>query len=56
MLYSAKTVGGIFEGAVVGWLVVTTSRETAFLVGGVLAITAGAGALALRPPDGTVRV
>jgi OFA family oxalate/formate antiporter-like MFS transporter len=50
LLYSAKMWGGVFGGTVAGWLVVTTSWSTAFVVGGVLAILAGLAALVLKPP------
>ncbi|MFB6087554.1 MAG: OFA family MFS transporter [Haloarculaceae archaeon] len=50
ILYSGKMWGGVFGGAVAGWLVTQTSWATTFAVGGVLAIAAGVGALALRPP------
>jgi len=50
-LYSAKTVGGLFGGALAGWLVTATGWTTVFLIGGALAIAAGLGALFLRPPD-----
>jgi len=51
LLYSGKMWGGLFGGAVAGFLVTTTSWTIAFLVGGVLAIVAAAGALFLRPPS-----
>jgi OFA family oxalate/formate antiporter-like MFS transporter len=51
LLYSGKMWGGVFGGAVAGWLVTLTDWPTAFLVGGGLAILAGVGALALRPPS-----
>ncbi len=50
LLYSGKMWGGLFGGAVAGFLVTATSWTVAFLVGGVLAIVAAAGALLLRPP------
>jgi OFA family oxalate/formate antiporter-like MFS transporter len=50
ILYSGKMWGGVFGGAVAGWLVTQTDWPTAFTVGGILAILAGVGALALRPP------
>ena len=53
VLYSAKMVGGVFGGTVVGWLVVTTSWSMTFLVGGILAVGAGLGAVVLRPPEDT---
>ncbi len=50
LLYSGKMWGGVFGGAVVGWVVGATSWSVAFAVGGVLAVAAGVAALALRPP------
>ena len=50
LLYSGKMWGGVFGGAVVGWVVGVSSWSVAFAVGGALAILAGVGALALRPP------
>ena len=50
LLYSAKVWGGVFGGTATGWLVARTDWSTAFLVGGGLAVLAGLGALALRPP------
>ncbi|MFB6087292.1 MAG: OFA family MFS transporter [Haloarculaceae archaeon] len=50
LLYSGKMWGGVFGGAVAGWLVTLTDWPTAFTVGGVLAIAAGLGALLLRSP------
>ena len=50
LLYSGKIWGGVFGGAVAGWLVAATSWTTTFAVGGVLAVLAGVGAVALRPP------
>lgn len=51
LLYSGKMWGGVFGGAVAAFLVTQTSWETAFTVGGVLAILAGLAALLLRPPS-----
>ncbi|WP_458206603.1 OFA family MFS transporter [Haladaptatus sp. NG-SE-30] len=51
LLYSGKMWGGVFGGAVTGWLVTVTSWTTAFIVGGALALVASAGALLLRPPS-----
>jgi OFA family oxalate/formate antiporter-like MFS transporter len=53
LLYSGKMWGGVFGGAVAGWVVGRTDWPTAFLVGAGLAITAGLAALALRPPSET---
>jgi OFA family oxalate/formate antiporter-like MFS transporter len=50
LLYSGKMWGGVFGGAVAGWLVTVTDWPTAFTVGGVLALAAGVAALALRAP------
>ena len=50
VLYSAKILGGVFGGVVAGWLAGFAGWTTVFLVGSALAIAAGAGALALRPP------
>ena len=50
LLYSGKMWGGVFGGAVAGWLVTVTDWPTAFTIGGVLAVAAGVAALALREP------
>jgi OFA family oxalate/formate antiporter-like MFS transporter len=50
LLYSGKMWGGVFGGAVTGWLITRTDWETAFVLGGVLALVAGVTALVLRPP------
>lgn len=50
LLYSGKMWGGIFGGAVAGWLVTVTSWTFAFGIGAVFAIGAGVSALALRAP------
>lgn len=50
LLYSGKMWGGIFGGAVAGWLVTVTSWTFAFGIGAVLAISAGLSALALQAP------
>ena len=50
VLYSAKILGGIFGGVVAGWLAGVAGWTMVFLVGSALAIAAGIGALALRPP------
>lgn len=55
LLYSAKMWGGIFGGGVVGWLVGVIGWDATFLLGGVLALAAGAMGLFLRPPDGRTR-
>jgi OFA family oxalate/formate antiporter-like MFS transporter len=51
LLYSGKMWGGVFGGAVVGWLVTVTNWPTAFGVGAVLAVAAGIAALGLREPS-----
>jgi OFA family oxalate/formate antiporter-like MFS transporter len=51
LLYSGKMWGGVFGGAVAGWLVARTSWETTFGIGAALAIGAGLAAFALRPPN-----
>ena len=51
LVYSGKLWGGVFGGAIVGWLVTSIGWEQAFLVGGLLAILAGLGGLLLRPPE-----
>ncbi|MFB6156044.1 MAG: OFA family MFS transporter [Haloferacaceae archaeon] len=51
LLYSGKMWGGIFGGAIAGWLVTQTSWTTTFLVGGALALVAAVSALVLRPPS-----
>ncbi|SFR48281.1 MULTISPECIES: OFA family MFS transporter [Halorubrum] len=50
LLYSGKMWGGIFGGAVAGWLVTVTSWTFTFGIGAVLAIGAGVSALALQRP------
>ncbi|MGA9401721.1 OFA family MFS transporter [Haladaptatus sp.] len=50
LLYSGKMWGGVFGGAVTGFLVTAMGWTVAFLIGGVLAIVAALGALLLRPP------
>jgi OFA family oxalate/formate antiporter-like MFS transporter len=50
LLYSGKMWGGVFGGAVVGWLVGITSWSVAFVGGGALALGAGVAALALSSP------
>ena len=52
LLYSGKMWGGVFGGAVAGWLVTVTGWESTFLLGGGLALVAGIAALLLRPPAG----
>ncbi|WP_458189458.1 OFA family MFS transporter [Haladaptatus sp. NG-WS-4] len=50
LLYSGKMWGGVFGGAIAGWLITVTSWQTAFTVGGIFAVAAGAVALLLKPP------
>jgi OFA family oxalate/formate antiporter-like MFS transporter len=50
LLYSGKMWGGVFGGAVAGWLVTQTGWATTFQVGGGLAVAAGVAALFLKPP------
>ncbi|MFB6138103.1 MAG: MFS transporter [Halobacteriaceae archaeon] len=52
LVYSGKMWGGVFGGAVAGWLVLATSWEVTFLLGGTAALLAGVAALVLRPPEG----
>lgn len=49
-LYSGKMWGGLFGGAVAGFLVTALDWRTTFIIGGLLAIVAGVAALALRSP------
>ncbi|MFB6171595.1 MAG: OFA family MFS transporter [Haloarculaceae archaeon] len=51
LLYSGKVWGGVFGGTVTGLLVTTMGWEQTFLLGGALAVLAGAAALLLRPPS-----
>ncbi|WP_254536174.1 OFA family MFS transporter [Halomarina litorea] len=50
LLYSGKMWGGVFGGAVTGWLVTVVGWPTTFQVGATLALVAGVAAVALRPP------
>ncbi|MXR40519.1 MFS transporter [Halobaculum sp. WSA2] len=50
LLYSGKMWGGIFGGAVAGWVVTVTSWTVAFAIGALLAVSAGLSALLLRAP------
>jgi OFA family oxalate/formate antiporter-like MFS transporter len=50
LVYSGKMWGGVFGGAVTGWIITVSSWTTAFVLGGALAIVAGVAALTLRPP------
>lgn len=49
-LYSVQIVSGVFAGVGVGWLVTVVGWSPTFLVGGGLALAAGVGVVALRPP------
>ncbi len=51
LLYSSKMWGGVFGGGVVGWLVGIVGWNATFVLGGVLALTAGLLGLLLRPPS-----
>ncbi len=51
LVYSGKMWGGVFGGGVVGWLVVVIGWDATFVVGGVLALAAGAVGFLLRPPE-----
>jgi OFA family oxalate/formate antiporter-like MFS transporter len=51
LLYSGKMWGGVFGGAVAGWVVTQVGWTTTFQLGGVLALLAGIAALALRAPE-----
>jgi len=50
LLYSGKMWGGVFGGTVTGAFVVSLGWDNTFLLGGVLAILAGAAALLLEAP------
>jgi OFA family oxalate/formate antiporter-like MFS transporter len=50
LLYSGKMWGGVFGGAVAGWVVTQVGWAMTFQLGGVLALLAGVAALALRAP------
>ncbi len=50
LLYSAKMWGGVFGGAIAGWLVTQAGWGLTFQIGGALAVAAGVAALFLRPP------
>lgn len=51
LLYSGKMWGGLFGGAVAGFLVTQTDWTTTFAIGGAAALFAGVGALVLQPPE-----
>ncbi|MDZ7700844.1 MAG: OFA family MFS transporter [Halobacteriales archaeon] len=50
LLYSGKMWGGVFGGAVAGWLVTQAGWGMTFQIGGALAVAAGVAALFLKPP------
>jgi OFA family oxalate/formate antiporter-like MFS transporter len=50
LLYSGKMWGGVFGGTITGAFVVSLGWNNTFLLGGVLAILAGAAALLLEAP------
>ena len=50
IVYSGKMWGGVFGGGVVGWLVGVLGWDLTFLLGGVLAVAAGAVGFFLKPP------
>jgi OFA family oxalate/formate antiporter-like MFS transporter len=51
LLYSGKVWGGVFGGTVTAILVTVLGWSETFVLGGVLAVAAGAAALLLRPPS-----
>lgn len=51
LVYLGKVGGGIFGGTFAAWLITVVGWGTTFLVGGVLAILAGVGALVLESPE-----
>jgi OFA family oxalate/formate antiporter-like MFS transporter len=51
LVYLGKVGGGIFGGVLAAWLITVAGWVTTFLVGGVLAVLAGIGALVLEPPE-----
>lgn len=53
LVYFGKVGGGIFGGVLAAWLITVVGWSATFLIGGALAIVAGIGAFALRPPDST---
>ncbi|ADJ17110.1 MFS transporter [Halalkalicoccus jeotgali] len=50
LVYLGKVGGGVAGGVLAGVLITMTSWSMTFLVGGILAVVAGFGALLLRPP------
>ncbi|MDL0134030.1 OFA family MFS transporter [Halobacterium salinarum] len=53
LVYLGKVGGGLFGGVIAGVLITMTGWSTTFLLGGILAVCAGLGALVLRPPQPT---
>ncbi|CDK38619.1 OFA family MFS transporter [Halorubrum sp. AJ67] len=53
VLYTAKVGGGVFSGAVAGYLVATLGWTPTFVLGGGLAVAAGLAVFVLRPPSGS---
>ncbi|PSQ57840.1 MFS transporter [Halobacteriales archaeon SW_8_68_21] len=53
VLYTAKVGGGVFSGAVTGYLVATLGWTPTFVLGGGLAVAAGLAVFVLRPPSGS---
>ena len=53
LVYLGKVGGGIFGGVLAGVFITLSGWSTTFLLGGVLAVSAGLGALVLRPPQPT---
>jgi OFA family oxalate/formate antiporter-like MFS transporter len=53
VLYTAKVGGGVFSGTVAGYLVASLGWNPTFLLGGALALGAGAAVFVLRPPSGS---
>jgi OFA family oxalate/formate antiporter-like MFS transporter len=51
IIYSGKMWGGVFGGGVVGWLIGIVGWDSAFLIGGALALAAGSVGLALKSPQ-----
>jgi OFA family oxalate/formate antiporter-like MFS transporter len=51
LVYLGKVGGGIFGGGLAAWLITVVGWETTFVIGGVLSVIAGFGALVLEPPE-----
>jgi len=56
LVYSGKMWGGVFGGGVVGWMVVVIGWDATFIIGGVLALTAGGVGFLLTPPEADVDI